>query len=1003
MQTIPHFALLALLLPCGVHSSSPAPSNPPPPLAPLDLLIEQDWELQDHWFARNQEMIRTVTALDQKKRLAPVTAASPPAPPAPRPATPATAAEDAAGGCDGIKDGSFGFHTASQELDPWWEVDLGKATPLDRIVVYNRTDGKTAGRTRFLRILAAASENRDFLEIYRHGGEPFFGAREKRPLIVPLRDSGVAARIVRLQVPGRCSLALDEVEVYGTADPATNLALGRPAGQKSTGPFSRSRAPDSASAASAPSVAASPPLDPASAEEPFSLAHIREIVRRAHALQTRLAPVADPRQLEALAGQFHQIQDGLKTLEAATATSPGQRRALYLPARRLLRRLAFCNPLLQEIGQLLFIKRHDPGGLYHMVHQFYGFSAKPGGGLYVLSQPFGDHPAAVDLLAKATVQQGPLRGQRLLPGAFLSPEVSFDGGTILFAYTEAKAQGVEWSPRASYHLFRVRPDGSGLIQLTSGSWNDFDPCFLPSGRIAFISERRGGYLRCGGSSPPFHSPTYTLHSMAPDGSEIQCLSFHETQEWQPSVSADGLLVYTRWDYIDRDSNVAHHLWTCLPDGRNPRSFHGNYPRQRESRPWMEMDIRAIPGSHKFVATAAAHHGLAFGSLVLIDPRQEDDGAMAQLERITPEIPFPESETQLRPIRECMAFGSPWPLSEEDYLCVFDAGAKNRGIYWIDRHGNRELIYRDPEISCLSPMPLRPRPAPPSLPAGSAPANGVASPARATVAVVNVQESDLPWPGGSKPSALRIVQILPKTTPRANEPRIGVASQTNARAALGTVPLEPDGSAYFEAPAGKLLYFQVLDEDGMALQSMRSGTYLHPGEQLTCLGCHEGKHASPKQPASLPLALRREPSPIQPELEDAHPFSYPRLVQPVLDRHCVPCHAKKKALDLSGAAEGPHGWSRSYTHLASKFGFFFDSGKGSLHSPSHGGSRSIPGQFGARASRLLPYLDSRHHQVDLNREERRRLTLWLDLNSDFYGAYEDTEAQSRGEAVHPSLE
>jgi len=131
----------------------------------------------------------------------------------------------------------------------------------------------------------------------------------------------------------------------------------------------------------------------------------------------------------------------------------------------------------------------------------------------------------------------------------------------------------EWSPRASYHIFRVNADGSGLIQLTDGPWNDFDPCFLPGGRIAFISERRGGYLRCGGSSPPWDSPTYTLHSMQPDGSDVVCLSFHETHEWHPSVDHNGMLVYTRWDYVDRDTNVAHHIWSCYPDGRDPRSFH----------------------------------------------------------------------------------------------------------------------------------------------------------------------------------------------------------------------------------------------------------------------------------------------------------------------------------------------------------------------------------------------------------------------------------------------
>ena len=104
-----------------------------------------------------------------------------------------------------------------------------------------------------------------------------------------------------------------------------------------------------------------------------------------------------------------------------------------------------------------------------------------------------------------------------------------------------------------------------------------------------------------------------------------------------------MLVYTRWDYVDRDTNIAHHIWTCYPDGRDPRSFHGNYPTRRESRPWMEMGIRAIPGLAQVRGLTGAHHGHEFGSLVLIDPRVEDDGGMSQLTRLTPDVPFPEAE------------------------------------------------------------------------------------------------------------------------------------------------------------------------------------------------------------------------------------------------------------------------------------------------------------------------------------------------------------------------
>ena len=273
---------------------------------------------------------------------------------------------------------------------------------------------------------------------------------------------------------------------------------------------------------------------------------------------------------------------------------------------------------------------------------------------------------------------------------------------------------------------------------------------------------------------------------------------------------------------------------------------------------------------------------------------------------------------------------------------------------------------------------------------------------ATISVANVYESDFEWPPGSRVAALRIIQVLPKTTPPPNEPRIGVAEQTNARAVLGTVPVESDGSAYFEAPVGKVIYFQALDEEGLAIQSMRSGTYVHPGEQLSCRGCHEPRREGPRNEIAS-LALRRAPSKITPDVEGSNPFNYVRLVQDVWNRNCVECHTREKTLDLSGDITPPHGWSRSYTSLAEKYGFYFHVTNGSLHSGVHGGARTTPGRFGARAASLLPYLTEGHYGVKLTPEDFHRITLWLDCNSEFFGSYENTAAQSQGQLVHPTLD
>ena len=921
-----------------------------------------------------------------------------------------TTVADAAGAVDGIKNGRFGFHVAVGEKDPWWQVDLGIDHRIDRVVIHNRTDGNTAPRTRHVGIQVSHDADSDRFEtVYRHDGTVFFGVKENKPLVVRFDEKNVTARTVRLFVDGVCHLALDEVEVYAATDPKVNVALGKPADQKSV---SRHSVPGS--------IGEMPPPT-ALTDGGFRLAHTRDVIQRAGYLAARLRPGADPDRLDPLVADIGKLDGHLAELEAQPVVSDRVRKRVYFEARRALRKIAFCNPLL-DFEKLLFVKRHR-GSLPHMCDQYYGFTAVPGGGLFVLSDPFGSHPELTNLLEDSLVENGRLEGQELDAGSFLSPELSYDGRTVLFAHSENShamqswdevwpptKSSRKWTANNCYHVFKVGVDGTGLVQLTDGEWDDFDPCFLPGGRIVFISERRGGFVRCGVRA----CRSFNLCSMEPDGSDIFPISYFDTNEWHPSVNNDGMLVYTRWDYIDRNTTIAHHLWTCSPDGRDPRAPHGNYPVQRGDRPFAELSIRAIPGSHKYVATAAPHHGHAFGSLVLIDVRKLDDDSNSQITRLTPEAPFPEAEG---PIRENEVYGTPWPLSEDDYLCVYDRVAKNHGIYWIDRYGNKELIYRDPSILCVSPIPLRPRPKPPVIrerTTQSLAANGPSGADRsATIAVMNAYDSDFQWPEGTRITHLRVLQILPKSVPTRNTPRIGIAEQTNARAVLGCVPVESDGSAHFEAPPGKLIYFQALDSRGMAVQSMRSATYVHPGERLTCQGCHEHKHRLPNQPVELPLALRRPPSKLEPEAEGSNPFNYVRLVQPVLDRTCVGCHEEKKALDLTGAIEYrlcPRDkqrkccYTRSYNNLAEEYGFYFHAHSSWLFgsSPASTASRTIPGEFGARASKLLKYLDRRHHGVSLSDEDFRRIVLWLDSNSEFLGAYEDAEAQAMGELITPRL-
>ena len=756
-----------------------------------------------------------------------------------------------------------------------------------------------------------------------------------------------------------------------------------------------------------------------------------------------------------------------KALDAFAATcaetSPSDEDARYALFGRLMRlrkTIAWKNPLVQSIRKLLFITREalptqelDWGT--HICDQFFGFHARlkestHGDGLYVLEDPFSDNPKLVDLLFNRPVERGPWKGRKLrrptgwdrdYSCGFLSPDVSFDGKEILFCATQAKPEIRKWNDDTVFHIFKCRADGSHLEQITSGNVNDLFPCWMPNGRVAFVSERRGGYGRCHRREVP----NYTLFSMFPDGSDITCLSFHETNEFEPSVNNDGMLVYTRWDYVDRGFNQAHHGWITYPDGRDPREINGNTRTRQDVAPHAEHSFRAIPGSRKYVATAAGHHTLLRGSLIVIDPAVPDDDAMSQIKRLTPDQIFPESEAYSTIYHHSGAYATAWPLSETYYICVYDGDAncqygdldvqrRKYNLTLLDAFGNKIEIFEHPLISCLDPMPLQARPMPPVIPHktlvgrprradGSLPPPIAAKelPSTATVGLVDVYNSRYPFPKDVAIKSLRIWQVLPKVEPFVAIPRLGVTDQHPGRQCLGTVPVEEDGSAWFKVPVNVPIYFQALDAEGCAVQTMRSDTYVAPGETLTCNGCHDRRDQLAQQtPDKTPRAMRRPPSTIVPEPSGSKPYNYPRLVQGVLDAKCVSCHspanAKFDAKRMPNLTKGDIGANPYQFHTS--FVELVGGGYVQYYSKAYQGEKwytcrrqrddfvqsySEPGKVGARGSKLYAILKAGHHGVKLEPEEWRRLVLFMDSNGSYLAHDYEPQMQLEGSVIEPILQ
>lgn len=697
-----------------------------------------------------------------------------------------------------------------------------------------------------------------------------------------------------------------------------------------------------------------------------------------------------------------------KLSKAAQSTSqPKNRKDIFNHLCQLRRSIVFANPLLDFDDLVCMLEQ--PGDLRIIEQARAVYRGHSNGGGPILIKNFKSDAPIVSIMEDQKVTSGPWKG-KLLTGKFSGLELNYNGTELLFSST---TEDDVW------HIFRFNLLTKQLAQLTEGSHDDFDPHQLPSGRIVFTSTRRLGVGRC--VLTP-ESLTYTLHSMEPDGSDIICLSFHETNEWQPTVSHNGKIVYTRWDYVDRHWGTAHHFWECFPDGRDPRNYHGNYPHPwsamteglqpdqygkrtlvygRTLRPDVEISFRPIPDSPKYTATAVGHHEGFSGSLILLDTRIPDDGRMSQVKRITPEYYFPEVEKGAS-----HTYGTAWPLSEDFYLCNF-----NFGLYILDRFGNRELIH-DPgpgPYRVRDPFPLRSRPMPPDMPVMTWQGKRKNRPdhKRAVISIVNVYTSDKAGtlPKDVKVKSMRIVQVIPQLMDDwfslESVSQISYATDSIGRIPLGIVPVEEDGSVYCEAPVGKAIYFQLLDEKGMAVHSMRSATYVHPGEHLSCMGCHEDKWNGNPQPKTQPIAMKRPPSKIVPEVTSgAIPFNFIQLVKaPVFDKKCVPCHTKhKNAPDMS------------YRSLARNDLVFSQPGEHkSLSWLGLGGSRTTPAKFGAHASGLIKSLNTlpQHKDIKLTDDQLRRITLWLDLNSNEIGWIgndkSQIQAQKKGHAIWPPID
>jgi hypothetical protein len=235
--------------------------------------------------------------------------------------------------------------------------------------------------------------------------------------------------------------------------------------------------------------------------------------------------------------------------------------------------------------------------------------------------------------------------------------------------------------------------------------------------------------------------------------------------------------------------------------------------------------------------------------------------------------------------------------------------------------------------------------------------------------------------------LRIIGVPPKVQPRMNSPKLGVSKEDPGKFVLGTAPVEKDGSAYFRVPSGIPVFFQALDGEGLAIQTMRSLTYVQPNQTLSCVGCHESREQTPLLGAR-PIAALREPSKITPGPAGSWPLRFDKLVQPTLDRLCVQCHSPSSDNDKAAAFDLTP--ESAYENLISY-------GDKDLEKLAFEKDKSEIGQCPARMSKLLALLkrEGGHEHVELDGDSFERLVTWMDTYAQRQGSFSaDQEQQLR---------
>jgi hypothetical protein len=544
-------------------------------------------------------------------------------------------------------------------------------------------------------------------------------------------------------------------------------------------------------------------------------------------------------------------------------------------------------------------------------------------------------------------------------GSIRDPQVHYDGKRIIFAYRRG---GYE-----HFHLYEINLDGTGLRKVTPDApYDDFEPTYMPDGGIVFVSSRCKRWVNC------WLTQVAVLYRCDADGGNMRPISSNNEQDNTPWPLPDGRVLYQRWEYTDRSQVHYHHLWTVNPDGSAQMVYYGNKNPgivMIDAKPIIPAPGAPPASTNRIVSLFSPGHGQKehAGAICIVDP---DAG--------------PDEKTFVRTIPGENQFRDPWAFSEHLFLA-----ARGRQILLMDDRGRSHTLYESAAAEVHEPRPVMPRPL----------EKIIASRVDTTKPTGKLFLADVTRGtnmAGVKPGEIKkllILETLPKPINYTGgmDP-LSYGGTFTLERVLGTVPVEADGSAYFEVPAMRSVFFVALDANDLAVKRMQSFVTVQPGETLSCVGCHEYRPEVPV--ANRTRAVERPASVIEPIAGVPDVLDFPRDIQPILDRHCVACHDYRKTEKGGPRAggvilTGDHGpmFSHSYITLTVRRQFIDGRNQpASDYNPRTLGSAASPlmKKIGAKGFDSSPAAS--HHGVKVSAIEAATIRLWIDSGAAYPGTY-----------------